>query len=183
MDATCRLRKNYDGNVGIYPVLPFDQNGFEIIARIVPAHGNRISASHHMFEKWERQQAFFDYKSHITVRLDQAGQNKGLQNTHVIADKYTRRFYVSDDVQVFYLEAPPYGLKRLYGIQAALNPVIVGICALFAQPRGFQDEHRYFNIEYQGGVDAGKPVCRSIRRTIRILSRQIVHCHLEATIA
>jgi hypothetical protein len=69
-----------------------------------------------MFEKWKRQEAFFDNKSDITVRLNQAGQDKCLQNTHVIADKYAGRFEFSGNSQVLKLETSPNELEGLYGI-------------------------------------------------------------------
>ena len=96
--------------------MSFFQNGPEILSRIGATHDDRVAASHDMLEKWERQEAFFDDKGDITVGLNQARQDKGLQNTHVIADKHTSRFEFSENSQVLNLETSPNGLECFYGI-------------------------------------------------------------------
>jgi hypothetical protein len=60
-----------------------------------------------MFKKWIRYEALFYNKGDVMVWLNQAWQDKCLQDTHVIADEYTRRFEFLRDSKILNLETSP----------------------------------------------------------------------------
>jgi hypothetical protein len=69
-----------------------------------------------MPEKRIVDQAFFYHESNIAMRLNQAGQDKGFQNAHVIRDEDARRFGFMVRGQIFDFEPAAHGFERFYRI-------------------------------------------------------------------
>jgi hypothetical protein len=107
-----------------------------------------------MSEKRVVDQAFFHDECNIALRLDQAGQDKRLQNTHVICDKDARGCGFPVRWHILDFEPAPHGFERSYRVLAALDPLGIVIPASFGQTGGLQYNHEHLEVEKGSGLTA-----------------------------
>jgi len=96
-----------------------------------------------MPEKRVVDQAFFYHEGNIAMRLNQAGQDKSFQNTHVIRDEDARRFRFTVRWQIVDFEPAAHGFERFYRIKAALDPLRIVVPAPSGHAGRLQYNHEH----------------------------------------
>ena len=110
---------------------------------------------------------------------DQAGQDEGLQDAHVVADEHARRPKALNDVQALELEAAAHGLERPYGGDAALDPALVVVQAFFRQPGSAVDDPESLGVKYHAGEPGSHPGPGPLGCAVMALGGQTVSRHTE----
>lgn len=149
-----RLRKDDDGNAISQPSLALFKDGPEVLTGIVASDHDRLAAAHNVLEKGIVDQAFLDHESHVAVGLNQAGQNKRLQDTHVVADKHAGGIDLTEHMRIFDFKTSADRLEGFNGFVAAFDPLSVIVSVSFGQAGCCDDDQHHFGVEKRCGVSA-----------------------------